>query len=364
MPKGILMLKALWDHLDFMRKAHFLGAAAAIVGIAGGIDSLTGGNDAPSSGNYIYSNPHDASWASNFWKNALARQDTTNRSWSNATQNPLMDALMGAIKTQAPGISTLGPRLGETYGKLAGADAMYADILGGAGGDALSSLFGAGKQVWNTSLDPQGKLHDKILQSLLDTSGSRQAARGIQMSGVGQGIDDQLTRDFELAWSNELLGRQVQGLTAMEQAMGAGSQIGGQNFAGASDFYGRSADAMIAEAMAPYTASGLTPQWLASLVGGLNPAWQGTQVQPFQQMQNQIVPFMYQGNGAGQNAWQADMNAFNTNNSNRATGWESLMTGLGELGNADWGWLGNLGGGQSGGGGGSWTAPNTWGVNG
>ena len=218
------LLRKLLKRFEY--RTDFVATAAAVIGIAGGLNSLFGGNSAPGSGNYIYSNPFQQENASIDWVNAENQARSGTGQLTGSVQQPILQALQRALGTSSSGLDALPQQLRQAYGGIANTDQLYASLLGQTGAGALRDLPAAGISTYLNSLDPQNALHDKLRQSVADTSGAGQAQRGIEIGGVGQGMSDQANTNFELDWSNQLLGRQVQGLTALEQAFGSAGQTG------------------------------------------------------------------------------------------------------------------------------------------
>lgn len=96
------------------------------------------------------------------------------------------------------------------------------------GGQYIASqgqnLYGAGNQVANTAFDPQNALYNRTAQQVQDFSRASQAARGIQTTPYGAGLENQAMSDFNIDWQNQQLARQISGAGAMAGAYGAGGQ--------------------------------------------------------------------------------------------------------------------------------------------
>lgn len=72
----------------------------------------------------------------------------------------------------------------------------------------------AAGSILNTAFDPQGSLYNQQFQQNQEQTRASLAARGLNSSGVGLGIENQSNRDFNTNWQNQQLGRQTQGLSA------------------------------------------------------------------------------------------------------------------------------------------------------
>lgn len=346
----------------FSYKARFLGSAAAVVGIAAGLNSLFGGGgQPPSPGNFIYANPAQQGQASQTWMDALNRAIPASTGLSSLVTPSLMSTLGAGLNVPTTGLAGLPPQLQAAYSQLGSTDQLYANLLGGAGAQALSTLPQAGISTYLNALDPQQKLHDFLMQQTLEQSGAGQAQRGIQMGGVGQGLSDDAARMFEMDWQNQLLGRQISGLTALERSMAGGSQIGSGDFGASASLMGQVPGALTAGAAAPQSAFGIQSNYLSSLLNSLGGGLQTYGINPLFQLQNQIIPFLNQGAGAGASAFGGALQGYGMQSQNQAAGVEGLMTGLTQLGNSPklGSWLNSMWGSGTGGGGGTTLDPAT-----
>lgn len=120
----------------------------------------------------------------------------------------------------------------------------------------------ASSQILNTAFDPQGLLYTQQYQQNLDATRAALAARGLDTSGVGAGIEMQSIQDFNSNWQNNQLGRQIQGLSA------AGNTAA-TNYGIQSGAYGQGLNSLISAATGtfdPYATA------YSSGVSGLNTA--------------------------------------------------------------------------------------------
>ncbi len=194
----------------------------------------------------------------------------------------------------------------------------------GAGGQ----LYGMGNQVFNTAFDPQSALYARTQQQLQDQTRASQAARGIQSSPYGAGVENKAMSDFNIDWQNQQLQRQLQGLQGAGNAFGqgAGLQSGGVGMY-------QQGSAM------PYMANQQVGQNQMAALGQLGQFGQQAAQIPQQQIQdwqqylnygNQAAGINNQGYG---NQLQANQQQWNQDN--------ALWSGLGGLaGKALGGWAG------------------------
>lgn len=95
-----------------------------------------------------------------------------------------------------------------------------------------------GQQIMQTAMDPQKALYDRTQQQLQEQIRAGLAARGINTSGVGAGIENKGMSDFNIDWQNQQLGRQVAGAGAYTGLAGLAQNIANQGFQNA-DLLGR-----------------------------------------------------------------------------------------------------------------------------
>lgn len=139
-----------------------------------------------------------------------------------------------------------------------------------------SALSGAGNQVWQTSLDPQNALRDKLQQQVTDASRAGTSARGIGMSGEAAGIENNDVNNFLINWQNQQLGRQLaglQGFTGATNASATQANQAGKDITGAGGMFTTGMDLPFATANSYTSASNplfsqfgtLSPQLLSYL---------------------------------------------------------------------------------------------------
>lgn len=200
--------------------------------------------------------------------------------------------------------------------------------LGASYGQAGQQLQQAGQQMYQTAFDPQQALYNRTQQQVGDQANAISSMYGLGQSGAGAGMAQQANENFNIDWQNQQLQRQTQGA----QGMAALSQAGLGDQAQASQI--------------PLTAQ----QYIAAQPGANSSAYASglaTAMAPYQQQQNQAIPYMNYGSGAGANAYantlqgnqfQAQQQAgalqglgnavggLNTPNSSGQTPWSSLSS--------------------------------------
>lgn len=80
----------------------------------------------------------------------------------------------------------------------------------------------AAQAVYNTAFDPQNELRAREEQRLAEAVRSGLAARGLNTSAAGQGIENRALTDFGLDWQNQQLQRQIGGAGAYGGLLGQG----------------------------------------------------------------------------------------------------------------------------------------------
>jgi hypothetical protein len=189
---------------------------------------------------------------------------------------------------------------------------------------AEGQLLGAGGQLWNTALDPQNALRDRLQQQVTDASRASTSARGIGMSPEAAGIENQDVSRFLQDWQNQQLQRQALGLQGMTGAFrGAGEQgqAGGANLTGSQAMSALAPQLLQQSASVPYQAQMAVPQNIIGASDQYISSQQQDQWQPFMNMMNMMIPYMNYGAGA-------QSNAFNAGQANLS----NLVSGLGMLG--------------------------------
>lgn len=102
-----------------------------------------------------------------------------------------------------------------------GAGAVSAADLSAAG-----ALSGAGGQVLGTAFDPQSALYNQLQQQTVDQANAMNAMYGLSASPYGAGVANQALQNFNIAWQNQQLQREQQGIQAAGQAYTGASALG------------------------------------------------------------------------------------------------------------------------------------------
>jgi len=249
-------------------------------------------------------NSGGSSSASNGSPNAYVPQ---NQAGVDNNWNQMMTNLSGTAGNQQ---ALTGPYMNAAFGNTAnlynalGAQmGQYGNILEGQAGaqyGAGQNLRNAGDQVWQSSLDPQQALYNRMLQQTQDQSRASTSMRGIGMSPQAAGLENQSVGDFNMNWQNQQLQRQLSGLQGMGGAYGqAGnlSGLAGQDLAGA---------------QAMFQGAGQLPFNLAQMYGqGMN----SNIYAPQAGLQGNMAQYLGLGQSGSQNAF----NQGQTNMNNWAT---------------------------------------------
>lgn len=151
----------------------------------------------------------------------------------------LFSGLSGAIGgTQA----AIQPNIASGYlnaPDLGALGKLFSGQLQQQAGNAYGSvapLQQAGAQTYQTALDPQNALRDRLQQQVTDASRAGTSARGIGMGGEASGIENQAVSNFLQDWQNQQLQRQALGAQTMGSlydASGRQSQLGNADLSGA-----------------------------------------------------------------------------------------------------------------------------------
>jgi hypothetical protein len=85
-------------------------------------------------------------------------------------------------------------------------------------------------KVSDLALDPQNELRNREQQRLQEQTRAGLEARGLNLSGAGQGIESDVMADFGLDWQNNLLGRATAGGQTLLGLGGLGQNIAQAGF--------------------------------------------------------------------------------------------------------------------------------------
>jgi hypothetical protein len=94
---------------------------------------------------------------------------------------------------------------------------------GGQTTGAGTSLYPYAQNIMQTAFDPQQQLYNQTLQQSQDQWRTSEAARGIEMSPYGAGLENKATSDFNINWQNNQLNREATGASAAGGLVGAGA---------------------------------------------------------------------------------------------------------------------------------------------
>ncbi len=293
-----------------------LATVAAVVGIGAGAKSLIGGSQGGSRNSNTYI-PTGLGQADTTWQTLLGQLAGGATGASNEITPQVAQAFAHMLGIDTSGLTGAGAAAGQQYGQVGQqAQGAASDMLGQG-----RSLGQAGQQLWQTALDPQNDLRNKIQQQVTDASRAGTSARGIGMGGEAAGIENKDVSDFLLNWNNNQLQRQATGLQGYANAANqsgrqyAGGLTAGQMGADATLQSGAvPCQANVAAASLPFNAANL---YTGSL-GGVNQQLGG--------VMNSIIPYLNSGQGVTQQGFFQGQ-----------VGMNNLTTGLNQLGKTNWG---------------------------
>jgi len=178
-------------------------------------------------------------------------------------------------------------------GGMSGDWASRAAAAGRGAMDAGTQALQAGQQVWQTAADPQDALYRQMQQRVMDQSNAINSQYGLGASPVGAGVAGQNLTNFDLAWQQQQLQRQIQGQQALNQGINAYTGAAGTGLG-----FGQTGVGMQQQAGAlPYqTAQGIGQGQFGALAAN-QAAMQGTMT-PYQQQINNMANYL----GLGQSA--------------------------------------------------------------
>jgi hypothetical protein len=123
---------------------------------------------------------------------------------------------------QQSGLQSLLPFLGIG----SGLNTLLGNRSNAVDPNMVNSLWQAGQNTYNTSLDPQNALYAQTAQRTQDQARAADSARGIGMGGVSAGNENDAMRKFNIDWQNNQLNRQAQGVQSFAQAGNVGANAG------------------------------------------------------------------------------------------------------------------------------------------
>lgn len=198
-------------------------------------------------------------------------------------------------------------------------------------------------QVLQTGFDPQQQLYNQTYAQTNAQQQAQNAAAGVGTTPYGAGLADANTQNFNIAWQNAQLNRQLQALQGAGGAMTQGGGLVGQGIG-----YQASAPLQYMQAgQMPYSAYGqITGNQLGTL-GQLGQFGQSASALPQQQIADWL---QYVGAGNQSNQIAQSNAALQANLSNMYN--NQIYSGLAGLGNVNWGNIfgtgsGGLGGGKA-----------------
>jgi hypothetical protein len=323
-------LKLFLSFHNFLR-LEFLG------GILKGL--LGGGSGGGSSPYHPYSptglGQEDTNWQALFqeiMQNTQGLTDEAGQQLSPTYQN-IEQVLAGPLGQDTQAMAAYGGAY--DYNLASQTDALHNLMTnqGNVNYGAEQNLLGAGSQLYQTSLDPQGALEAQLQQQVTDASRAGTSARGIGTSAESAGIENQDVTNFLLNWQNQQLQRQATGLQGMDQAYTAAGQqgVGGnQSMIQAQQMAGLVPQLLQQSAQLPYQNQLGMDQ---TSYQNIQDIMQGgdTLMQPYYQMLNQIIPYLNYGTGAQANAFNAGQ-ANIGNLTNLASAGSNLYQSLSSMG--------------------------------
>ncbi len=201
-----------------------MGITPALIGagISGvsALSGLLGNNNAPPAPPPVYQ-PQNSAGADAGAYSAIGSLPNYNvgaqtlpfaqNTFQNLYNNPYAPQYQGGANAIAPWATAAG---GQQYG---------------AGGNLIQagqSYLPYAQQALQTGFDPQKALYDQMFQQNTDQSRAALAARGLNTSPYGAGVENQSNLNFNNQWLNQLLGRQATAAGTAGALTGAAGQAG------------------------------------------------------------------------------------------------------------------------------------------
>jgi hypothetical protein len=235
---------------------------------------------------------------------------------------------------------------GSQYGQLANTVGQYGGQMAGQAQNDFGqqqALQQAGQSVYNLGMDPQNALYNRTQQQITDQSAASNSMYGLGSSGQGAALQNQANENFNIDWQNQQLARAsqgLQGMTSANQAAGAQGTLGSAALQQSAGYYGQQPGYTQQAASTPMNAQQQVGQQGFTNAQNYSTAL-GSAMAPYDQQQNQNIPYMNYGSGAGSNAFQNTLAGQQAQNN-------ALQQAGSALGNTNWSQLSNLFGGSGG----------------
>lgn len=323
--------------IDILRALFFpqvwVDIGVAVVGAVGSYEAASAGSSkGGSGGGQPYYQPGNLQGADTGWQQAFNQSGVVAAENRANTTNPYNQSLNAGEAVNYNPYVQAAQKAGGQYDWLAGQAGQEQQRAMAQ----QQALYGAGNQVMQTAMDPQSALYNRTQQQLQDQVRAGQAARGLGVSAVGAGLEDQAMSNFNIDWQNQQLARQVQGIQGASTASSAGGRQGEMAMAAGA-------------AMPGYTLEGgqvpmQAQQYAAAQPGQVAGAYQGQmlgQQQMFGNVQSSAIPYLNYGQGAQQ---QNYMNQSAQNQANAALitqGAQGVGSALSTSYNTPGSWLNN-----------------------
>jgi hypothetical protein len=305
-------------------------AGAVLPGLLGGGRSGGGGG-----ASQAYYTPSGLSAADTGWQSMFGQQQDIAKQTTAATDPMYQQSLQQQQGINYQPYVQAGQQAGQMYGGLAGTAGQQMGMYGQGAQQAQQAAQG----VYQTAFDPQQALYGRTQQQLQDQVRASQGARGLGVSGVGAGLENQAMSNFNIDWQNAQLGRQAQGIGAMGQA----NQLMGADLAAQLGAGQQQAGYTMQAGQVPIQAQQWAAQQPADAAARYQQQMLGSQ-QMYGNVASQAIPYMNYGQGAQQSNYQ---NAAAQNQAGASLG-AQIGTGLwNQYGGQVKDWMSNaFGGGQ------------------
>lgn len=181
------------------------------------------GESTPDAPNVQVWQPQNASSADSLYYNTLANQ-TQNNPYQQMAPAYQRIYQQGMSNPYAQGAQTAANQSGQAMGQQGQQNIGLAPQLMGAAQQGL----GYANQTMQQAQDPQNALYNRTLQQLQDQVRTSNAARGIDSSGYGAGLENQALSNFNIDWQGQALNRSLAGLAGYDTSVKTAAGVGGQ----------------------------------------------------------------------------------------------------------------------------------------
>lgn len=288
--------------------SDILGPIGSIFGIGSGLGLFGDNQSSGVSGPPAYV-PQGLGQADQWWQNLMSAMGNSVGGTSSAIQPYMAQSYYDMLGIPTNELQRTADEAGGYYQNLAGQTDAFHNLLTDqyrTNVGAQGNLMGAGDQLWQTALDPQSALRNRLQQQVTDASRASTSARGIGMAPEAAGIENDTVSRFLQDWQNQQLARQYQGLQGMTGAYnqaGEQGQNAGRNLIASNAMASMAPQYLMQSTQVPFDMRNQIAQRPMDLSNMFANSMNQSIWGPMMRAQSQTIPYMNYGQGAQQNAF-------------------------------------------------------------